>query len=93
MINADASVAEWIVEDEDIEQEVSVDMFYNLSNYETANSYIVNSANYGYCFDATIKGNGNNSLVGGSAKLNPGYVDILWDDTPLITVNVFSARL
>ena len=87
MINADASVAEWKAYGSDIEQDVSVDMFYNLSNYETANSYIVNSANYGYCFDATIKGNGNNSIVGGSTTLNPGYVDILWDDTPLITVN------
>ena len=88
MINAEVSVGEWRHHDEVIEQEVSVDMFYNLSNNETANSYIVNSSNYGYCFDATVKGNGDSSLVGNvDTSLNPGYVDILWDDTPMITIN------
>ena len=87
LINADVSVSDWKRHDEVVEQEVDVDMFYNLSNYETANSYIVNSANYGYCFDGTVKGNGDNSLVGGNTSLNPGYIDILWDDTPMITVD------
>lgn len=87
-INPDVSVGEWRRHDDIIEQEVEVDMFYNLSNYETANSYIVNSANYGYCFDGTVKGNGDSSLVGGGATtLNPGYIDILWDDTPMITID------
>ena len=87
-INAAVSVGEWVDFNEEIKQDVDVEMFYNLSNYETANSYIVNSANYGYCFDGTIKGNGDNSLVGGgSTSLNPKYIDILWDDTPMITVN------
>jgi hypothetical protein len=81
-------VGEWLDYNEDIDQDVDVEMFYNLSNYETANSYIVNSANYGYCFDGTVKGNGDNSLVGGgSTALDPKYIDILWDDTPMITVN------
>lgn len=87
LINGDVSVEEWNVYEDEIVQDVEVDMFYNLSNYETANSYIVNSANYGYCFDGTIKGNGDNSLVGGSTTITPGYIDILWDDTPNITVN------
>ena len=87
LINADVSVSDWKRHDEVIEQEVDVDMFYNLSNYETANSYIVNSANYGYCFDGTVKGNGDNSLVGGNTSLTPGYIDILWDDTPMITID------
>ena len=88
LINADVSVSDWKRYDDVIEQEVEVDMFYNLSNYESANSYIVNSANYGYCFDGTIKGNGENGLVGGAdTSLNPKYIDILWDDTPMITVN------
>ncbi len=87
-INADVSVDEWRRHDEVIEQEVEVNMFYNLSNYETANSYIVNSANYGYCFDGTVKGNGHNSLVGGdNTSLTPKYIDILWDDTPLVTID------
>ncbi len=88
LINADVSVSDWKSHDEVIEQEVEVDMFYNLSNYETANSYIINSANYGYCFDGTIKGNGDNSLLGGAdVSLKPKYIDILWDDTPMITVD------
>jgi hypothetical protein len=87
-VNAEVSVGEWLDYNEDIDQDVDVEMFYNLSNYETANSYIVNSANYGYCFDGTVKGNGDNSLVGGgSTALDPKYIDILWDDTPMITVN------
>ena len=87
-INADVSVGEWKRHDEIIEQKVEVDMFYNLSNYETANSYIINSSNYGYCFDGTIKGNGDSSLVGGGdTTLTPGYIDILWDDTPMITID------
>ena len=88
IINDEVSVEEWQHHDEVINQDVDVDMFYNLSNYETANSYIVNSANYGYCFDATVKGNGESSLLGNiDTSLNPGYIDILWDDTPMISVN------
>ncbi len=88
MINADVSVGEWKRYDHVIEPDDKGDMFFNLSNYETANSYIVNSANYGYFFDATIKGNGDNSLVGGvDTKIEAGYIDILWDDTPMITVD------
>ena len=87
-INADVSVGEWLAYEEEIDQDVDVEMFYNLSNYETANSYIVNSANYGYCFDGTVKGNGESSLVGGgNTTIAPGYIDILWDDTPMITVD------
>ena len=88
LINADVSVSEWLRYENIVEQDVDVDMFYNLSNYESANSYIVNSANYGYCFDGTVKGNGQNSLVGGAdTSINPGYIDILWDDTPMITID------
>ena len=86
-INADVSVDMWH-DGGDINQEVDVDMFFNLSNYESANSYIVNSANYGYCFDGTIKGNGEGAVArANNATINPGYIDILWDDTPKITVN------
>lgn len=87
-INHEVSVSDWRKHNEDIEQDVDVDMFYNLSSYETANSYVVNSANYGYCFDGTVKGNGDGSLVGtADATLSPKYIDILWDDTPMITVD------
>ena len=83
LINADVSVEDWIKHDHDVSQEVTVDMFYDLSRYGTANSYIINSANYGYSFNATVKGNGDSSLVGNiDTSLNPGYIDILWDDMP-----------
>ena len=56
LINADVSVADWTKHDHDVNQDVTVDMFYDLSRYGTANCYLINSANYGYSFDATVKG-------------------------------------
>ena len=83
LINADVSVEDWIKHDHDVSQEVAVDMYYDLSRYGTANCYMINSANYNYAFNATVKGNGDSSLVGnGDTSLNPGYIDILWSDMP-----------
>lgn len=85
LINADVTVADWKM-GEDVNKEVSVDMFYDLSVYETANCYVVSSANYSYCFNGTVKGNGDGSQVGVPAenlKLNIGYLEILVDDMPL----------
>lgn len=85
LINADVTVGEWTM-GEDINKDVSVDMFYDLSVYETANCYNVASANYSYCFDGTVKGNGDGSLLGVSddfLKLDIGWVEILADDMPL----------
>ncbi|MBO5814095.1 MAG: fimbrillin family protein [Alistipes sp.] len=85
LINADVSVADWTKHDHDVNQDVTVDMFYDLSRYGTANCYLINSANYGYSFDATVKGNGDSSLVGNvDTTLEPGYIDILWDDMPKV---------
>ena len=85
IVNADVKVGEWGVYG-DVEQEVGVQMYYDLSKYETANSYIVSSANYSFCFDGTIKGNGNGTLIGMSeadARVNNvGWVDIVWSDIP-----------
>ena len=83
LINADVSVEDWHKHEHDVSQEIAVDMFYDLSRYGTSNCYIINSANYGYSFDATVKGNGDSSLVGNiDTSLNPGYIDILWSDMP-----------
>ena len=83
LINADVSVEDWIEHDHDVDQDVVVDMYYDLSRYGTANCYLINSANYGYSFNATVKGNGDGSLVGVTdTTLNPGYIDILWSDMP-----------
>ena len=83
LINADVSVQDWQKHDHDVTQDVAVDMYYDLSKYGTANCYLINSANYGYSFNATVKGNGDSSLVGNiPTTLNPGWIDILWDDMP-----------
>ncbi len=81
MINAEVSVAEWQTYPINIQQETGVSMYYNLSTYGTANSYMINSANYGYSFDGTVMGNGVGTPVGvTNTTLNPGYIDVLWSD-------------
>lgn len=88
-INADISVADWENGGE-IDKVIDIDMFYDLSTYETANCYHVASANYGYCFKGTVKGNGNGALTGVTNTAIPDdcYVDVLWDDTPKIDISV-----
>lgn len=87
IINADVSVGEWVLFNTDIKEDVAANMYYDLSVYETANCYTITSGNYGYCFDATVKGNGNSEIVGVvDPSLNIGYVDILWDDTPQVNI-------
>jgi hypothetical protein len=84
MINADVYVSEWQT-NPPIHEELAANMYYDLSTIETSNCYIVRSANYSYCFDGTVKGNGEGALVGMTAadtKLNPGWVDVLWSDLP-----------
>lgn len=82
-INADVSVEDWFKHDHDVNQDVTVDMFYDLSRYGTSNCYLINSANYGYSFNATVKGNGDSSLVGNiDTTIDTGYIDILWSDMP-----------
>ncbi len=87
-INADVSVEDWGKHDHDVNQDVTVDMYYDLSRYGTSNCYLIHSANYGYSFDATVKGNGDSSLVGNiDTTLKPGYIDILWSDMPKTSIN------
>ena len=88
-INADISVADWN-DGGEIDKVIDVDMYYNLSTYETANCYHIASGNYGYCFDGRVKGNGNGSVVGVSDTTIPDdcYIDVLWDDTPAIDITV-----
>lgn len=87
IINAEVSVADW-QKGEDVEQPVDASIYYDLSTYGTSNCYHISSANYGYCFDGTVKGNGNGASVGiTDASLDPAYVDILWADIPEIEYN------
>lgn len=64
IINADVSATDWEY-NPDNEYVVTQDfgLLTDLSRYGTANCYIVSSANRGYCFDATVKGNGVNTLT------------------------------
>lgn len=64
IINAEVSGTDWVY-DEDKDYGVSQEygLLTDLSRYGTANCYIVSSANRGYCFDATVKGNGVNTLT------------------------------
>ncbi len=88
-INADISVADW-KDGGEIDKAIDVDMFYDLSSYETANCYHIASANYSYCFKGTVKGNGNGDVVGVTDTTLPDdcYIDVLWDDTPEIEITV-----
>lgn len=85
IINIDVSIGEWQMGG-DINEEMAVNMYYDLSTYETSNSYIVSSANYDYCFDVTVKGNGDGSLMGmtdADTRIEGAtYAEILWDDMP-----------
>lgn len=64
IINAEVSTTDWAYEkDKEYEIIQDFDLLTDLSRYGTANCYIVSSANRGYCFDATIKGNGVNTLT------------------------------
>ncbi len=82
IINATVSVGDWNLDEPNI-YNGSSSIYYNLSRYGTSNCYEINSGNYNYCFDGTVKGNGNGASVGVTdVSLNPGYVDILWSDIP-----------
>lgn len=64
IVNAEVSAGEWIYDGGNVFVDLDPDirMFTDLSRYGTANSYVVSSANIGYCFDGTVKGNGVNIL-------------------------------
>lgn len=85
-INASATISQW-TESVEVNQTQGVSMYYSLSRYGTANCYMINSGNYNYSFDGTVKGNGFVSELtpdasGGptSVALNPDHVGILWTD-------------
>ena len=84
VVNADVQVGDW----EDYDGNISTgttdgNVFYDLSRNGTANCYIVSSANFAYCFDARVKGNGSIETFPGTRidpTLNPSYVEVVWAD-------------
>lgn len=100
IINASVTVEDWpdepIVIPEDENSPMIQQVFTNLSRYGTANSYVVSSANMGYAFDCTVKGNGVNSLADWQgnihllqdtdASINPAFISsikVIWSDVVL----------
>lgn len=83
LINADVEVSEW-VEGDDVNVQTGGKVFFDLSSTTTANCYMISSANYNYCFDVTVKGNGADGVLDGSdPTLDPGWVDVVWMDKGL----------
>jgi len=82
------SMVEWTVFGSEVDVDVEAKMYYDLSRYGTANSYMVSSANVGYCFLANVKGcgneNGGGSIVGVEDCSLPedSHVDLLYESTP-----------
>lgn len=64
VIDASVSVGSWkYTPDNEITIDEDMSLLNDLSRYGTANCYVVSSGNSGYCFDATVKGNGVNKLT------------------------------
>lgn len=87
VINAEVSVGKWDYDGTDYLIEENVRLLTDLSRYGTANCYIVSSANMGYCFDATIKGNGVNTLTkrdGTTVRLPDNNVSLQVDHVAIL---------
>lgn len=84
LVNAEVSVGKWNYKSlkggEKITQDVAADMYFDLSAYMKANSYIVPAGNYGYSFVGNVKGDSEEALT--TDGTDPGYIDVLWSDNP-----------
>ena len=99
IINAEVSASDWIIDDNEYIIDEDFDLLTDLSRYGTANSYIVSSANRGYCFTGTVKGNGEqgNSLTDrdgetitldrNGVNLNVDHIGIVRTDALMKKVN------
>lgn len=83
-INPEVSINEWQDTNIYVEANQDLSVYYDLSRYGTANSYIVSSANNNYTFLANVMGNGDGSNVGisdPSLDTDGAYVDIIWSES------------
>jgi len=69
VINAEVVTVDWQYDGKEYIVDDGFNLVTNLSRYGTSNSYIVSSGNRSYCFDATIKGNGVNTLTGSTVGI------------------------
>lgn len=88
VINAFTKTTEWIKYGSDIDVNLNANMYYDLSRYGSANTYIVSSGNTGYSFKGNVKGCGNEkgggSIVGVDDCSLPAdsYVEVIYQSTP-----------
>ena len=68
-INAECTVESWQFDGNDYEKEEHTALYTDLSYNGTANCYIVSTANIGYCFNASVKGNAVNSFTDNYGKV------------------------
>ena len=107
-INAEVVSGDWSEFDTELETETNTDIYYNLSEAQTANCYIVASANYNYCFDATVKGNGASGIMGIEGLMNqygsdyhilsPKKAAVIWADAAVkddieLTENIVEGKV
>lgn len=86
IINAELKVSEWVT-GENITTDInSSKVYYDLSSMETANCYILSSANRSYCFDVTQMGNGPEGIIGDlpSCEFEPESVGFVWLESDLL---------
>ncbi len=100
IINAEVSASEWHYNESDIVVDQNFDLLTDLSRYGTSNSYIVSSANRGYCFTGNVKGNGEDGniitdrtgaqivrLDDSGVNLNVDHIGIVRSDAMMKLVN------
>lgn len=100
IINAEVSASEWHYNENDIVIDQNFDLLTDLSRYGTSNSYIVSSANRGYCFTGNVKGNGEDGniitdrtgaqivrLDDSGVNLNVDHIGIVRSDAMMKLVN------
>ena len=100
IINAEVSASEWHYNENDIVIDHNFDLLTDLSRYGTSNSYIVSSANRGYCFTGNVKGNGEDGniitdrtgaqivrLDDSGVNLNVDHIGIVRSDAMMKLVN------
>lgn len=89
IINAEVSSSEWKYdENKEYQLDHNFNLLTDLSRYGTSNSYIVSSANRGYCFTGNVKGNGT---AGNTLEDRDGNVITLDADVSL--KNVASVKI
>lgn len=98
IINAEVSVSDWDYVKNDYVIDDNFELLTDLSRYGTSNSYIVSSANRGYCFTGTVKGNGDEGNVftgraGTTIQLDASGVNLNVDHIGIVRTDAMLRKL